>query len=77
MLLAIYNGGRLKTKLYDKRDDFTVSIVNYPFISSNIPVTPAYGCYLSQLVRYSKACAQYSNFLDRAQLLMQCYVVHC
>jgi hypothetical protein len=59
----------------DKRDDFTFSIVYYPFISSNIPVTPAYAVYISQLVRYSKACAQYSNVLDRVQLLMQDYVV--
>ena len=26
---------------------------------------------ISQLVRYSRACAQYSDFLDRAQLLTQ------
>jgi len=26
-----------KTELYDKRDDFTFPIVNFPFISSNIP----------------------------------------
>ena len=27
---------RLKTKLYDKRDDFSFPIVNCPFLSSNI-----------------------------------------
>jgi hypothetical protein len=55
--LEINNGGRLKTKLYDKRDDFTFSVVNFPFISSNIPASPAYGVYISQLVHYSRACA--------------------
>jgi hypothetical protein len=30
-------GGRLRTKLYDKRDDFNFPIVNFPFICSNIP----------------------------------------
>ena len=35
--LEIDNRGRLKTKLYDKRDDFTFPIANFPFISSNIP----------------------------------------
>jgi len=40
--LKIDNGGRLKTKLYDKRsDDFTFPIFNFPFISSNIPASPA------------------------------------
>jgi hypothetical protein len=35
--LEFDNGGRLKPRLYDKRDDFTFTIVNFPFIRSNIP----------------------------------------
>ena len=69
--VEIDNGGRLKTKLYDKRDDFTFPIINFPFISSNIPAAPAYGVYISQRIRYSRACAQYSDFMDRVQLLTQ------
>ena len=64
------NRGILKTKLYDKRDSFTFPIVNFPFISS-ISASPAYGVYISELIRYSRACAQYIDFLDRAQLLTQ------
>jgi hypothetical protein len=69
--LEIDNAGRLKIKLEDKRDDFTFPIVNFPFISSNIPASLVHGVYISQLIRYSGACAQYSDFLDRAQLLTQ------
>jgi hypothetical protein len=29
--------GRLRTRLYDKRDDFNFPIVNFPFIRSTIP----------------------------------------
>jgi hypothetical protein len=47
--IEIYNVGRLKLKLYDKRDDFTFPRVNFPFISSNIPASPAYDVYISQL----------------------------
>jgi hypothetical protein len=36
------NGGRLRTKICGKRDDFTFPIVNFPFVSSNIPCSPAY-----------------------------------
>jgi len=46
--LEFDNGGSLKTKLYDKRDDFTFPIVNFFFITSNIPASPAYGVYISQ-----------------------------
>ena len=67
--LQIENDGRLKTRLYDKRDDFSFPIVNFPFLCSNIPAAPAYGVYISQLVRYSRACISYHDFLDRGLLL--------
>ena len=41
--LEIDSEGRLKTKLYDKRDDLNFPIMNFPFICSNIPAAPAYG----------------------------------
>jgi hypothetical protein len=69
--LEINNAGRLKIKLDDKRDDFTFPIVNFPFISSNIPASLVHGVYISQLIHYSGTCAQYSDFVDRAQLLTQ------
>jgi hypothetical protein len=53
--LEIDNGGRLKTKLYDKRDDFNIPIVNFPFLSYNITASPAYGVYISQRIRHSRA----------------------
>ena len=60
--LEINNGGILKTKLYDKRNDFTFQIVNFTTYT------------------YSRACAQYIDFLDGAlplkRLLKQGYVVH-
>ena len=31
------DNGKLTTRLYDKRDDFNFPIVNFPFLSSNIP----------------------------------------
>jgi hypothetical protein len=67
--LEIDSDGRLRTKLYDKRDDFNFPIVNFPFIGSNIPAAPAYGVYISQLMRYSRACGSYQDFLDRGLLL--------
>jgi hypothetical protein len=49
--------------------DFNFPIVNFPFICSNIPAAPAYGVYnISQLIRYSRACGAYQDFLDRGLL---------
>ena len=60
---------RVQVKLYDKRDDFSFNIVNFPFLSSNIPQTSAYGVYVSQLIRYARASSAYSDFLVRSRLL--------
>ena len=65
----IFREQRLRTNLYDKRDDFTFPIVNFPFICSNIPAALAYGIYISQLIRYSRVCGPYKDFLDRGLLL--------
>ena len=32
---------------------------------SNIPASPAYGVYISQLIRYAKASSNYFDFLKR------------
>jgi hypothetical protein len=40
-----------------------------PFICSNIPAAPAYGVYISQLIRYSRACGSYQDFFARGLLL--------
>ena len=41
---------------------FVFHIVNFPFISRNIPSAPAYGVYASQLIRYVRCCSNYSDF---------------
>lgn len=67
--LEIDGKGKLLTKLYDKRDDFSFRIVNFPFICGNIPSAPAYGVFISQLIRYARACRNYADFLYRARTL--------
>ena len=42
LLLSIGRDGQLHTSIYDKRDDFNFYITNFPFLSSNIPSSPAY-----------------------------------
>ena len=53
LTFIIDSGGKLSTRLYDKRDDFDFHIVNFPFLSSNIPSGPCYSVYISQLIRYA------------------------
>ena len=60
----------ITTKLYDKRDAFGFHIVNFPFMSSNIPSAPAYGVYASQLIRYARCCSNYNDLLLRHRALV-------
>uniref|UniRef100_A0A8W8MQG4 Uncharacterized protein n=1 Tax=Magallana gigas TaxID=29159 RepID=A0A8W8MQG4_MAGGI len=55
----------LATKLYDKRDDFNFSIVNLSYLCCNIPSSPSYGVFVSQLIRYTRACSSNEQFLRR------------
>ena len=63
LYLEFDDSGQLSTKIYDKRDDFNFKIRNFPNMCSNIPASPAYGVYISQLIRYTRASINYSDFL--------------
>ena len=67
LLLEIENNSRLRTKHYDKRYDCNITIVNFPFICSNIPAAPAYGVDIDQSVCYSRA--SYHDLFDSLLLL--------
>ena len=80
LLLLIGRDGQLHNSIYDKRDNFNFHIANFPFLRSNIPSMPAYGVFISQLIRYTRACSSYECFIPRAtrlssKLLKQGYLV--
>ena len=61
LTIIIDSGGKLPTRLYDKHDDFDFHIVNFPFLSNNIPSGSSYGVYISQLLRYARCCSHYDD----------------
>jgi hypothetical protein len=62
ILLKLDSNGKLTTRLYDKRNDFNFSIINVPYLCSNIPFSPAYVVYISQQIRYARDCLTYNQF---------------
>ena len=52
--LCCIGGSQWKNDFLCKLKAFTFRIVNFPHMDSNIPANPAYGVYISQLVRYSR-----------------------
>ena len=45
--------GIVSSKIYDKPDDFSFEIVNFPFLDGDVPRSPSYGVYISQLIRFA------------------------
>ena len=43
--LSIHND-IVSTKIYDKRDDFNIDIVNFPLLDGDVPQRPSYGVYI-------------------------------
>ena len=40
-------------KMFDKQDDYNFEIVNFSFVDGDVPRSPSYGVYISQLVRFA------------------------
>ena len=64
-------GSDIQTSVYDKRDDFGVPIVNFPWLSGDVPRLPSYGIYISQLVRFARCCTSVLDFLLKISKLLQ------
>ena len=45
--------GFVKTKIYDKGDDFDFDIVNFPFLDGDVSSLMSYGVYISQLICFA------------------------
>ena len=70
--------GFVKTKIFDKRDDFDFDIVYFPFLDG---LLTSYGVYVSQLIRFARVSSHVDDFNIRnkvltAKLLRQGYRYH-
>ena len=75
--LSITNG-IVSSKIYGKWDDFNFEIVNFPFLDGDVPRSPSYGVYISQLIPFARVCSNVDDFNSRnlfltAELLKQGY----
>ena len=74
-------GNNIHTSVYDKRDYFWFPIVNFLWLSGDVPRLPSYGIYISQLVRFARCCTSVFDFHSKnlqitSKLLTQGYRYH-
>ena len=80
-LNLLMTNGIVSSKIYDKRDDFNFEIVNLPFLDGDVPRSPSYGVYISQIIRLARVCSNVDDVNNRnlfltAKLLKQGYRYH-
>ena len=80
-ILIILIGNNIHTSVYNKRDDFGFPIVNFPWLSGDVPRLLSYGIYISQLVRFARCCTSIFDFHSKnlqitSKLLTQGYRYH-
>ena len=71
----------ISSKIFDKRDDFNFEIVYFPFLDGDVPRSPSYGVYISQLIRFARVWSNVDDFNNRnlfltAKILKQGYRYH-
>ena len=59
----------VKTKIYDKRDDFDFDTVNFPFLDGDVPRSTSYCAYISQLIRFARVSSHVDDLNTRNKVL--------
>ena len=62
--LSITND-KVSSKIYDKRDDFNFEIAKFPFLDGDVPRSPSYGVYFSQLIHFARICSNVNDVNNR------------
>ena len=77
------NNGIVSSKIRDKCDDYNFEIVNFQFLDADVPRSPSYGVYISQLIRLRRICSNVVDLNNRNKLLTSwlsyglCFLVFC
>ena len=61
--------GFVKTKIFDKRDNFDFDIVNFTFLDGYVPSSTSYGSYISQLIHFARVSSHVYDFNTRNKVL--------
>ena len=55
--------GFVRTKIYDKLDDFDFDIVNFPILVGDGPRSTFCGVYIFQLIRFARVSSHADDFI--------------
>ena len=61
--------GFVKTKYFYEWDDFDFDIKNFLFLDGDVPRSPSYGVYISQLIRFARVSRRVDDLNTRNKVL--------
>ena len=59
----------IKTRIFDKRDNFDFDILNFHFLDGRVVRSTSYGVYISQLIRFARVPSQVDGVNIRSKVL--------
>ena len=65
------SGEEFVYKMFDKRDEFSFSVVRMPYMDSNIPSYIFYGTILSEIVRIARCTLLLDDLIPRISALLK------
>ena len=68
-------GSDIYTSVYDKRDDFGFPIINFPWLSGDVPRLTSYGICISQFVRFARCYTSVLDFHSKTLQITQRHTV--
>ena len=69
LIQTVSESNIVSTEIYDKRNHFNFEIVNFPVLDGDVPRSPFYGVYISQLIRFTRVCSHLDDFNSRNKFL--------
>ena len=73
IILILNRNGIVSSKIYDKRDDFNFEVVNFPFLGGDVPHSPSYGVYISQLIHLLECVLMLMNSTTKTYFYLLSY----
>ena len=50
---------------YNKRDGFNFEMINFSCLDEDVPRSPSFGVYMSQLIPFARVCSNVDDFNNR------------
>ena len=68
--IKVLNSGKGKIEIYDKRDDYTFKIINFPDPEANINIDMCYSTFKEEIHRIGTVTNCRNNFIARSRKLV-------